>query len=298
MCSRPGSDPILPATRRIFAGILWRGPSLALGFVFGAVVLACSADPVADQAAFRQAYQQRFPALEFDEFVLGVYAIDQKLREQYEAINEFPPYEFALDEGAERASKPFANGSDLNACLTRNGQRGVNEYPYFDSVTEEIVTLPVAINRCRESNGEERLSYRRQPLSTILAHLAFKARGSRRDVELPRVVAARAAYESGKAFFYMKRGQLNLSCADCHVRAAGKHLREQTLAPLLGAVNHYPVYGLNWGALGTLHQRFVGCLEQVRAEPYYPQSTAFRELEYFLAIMSNGLPMTGPATHR
>jgi hypothetical protein len=47
-----------------------------------------------------------------------------------------------------------------------------------------------------------------------------------------------------------------------------------------------------------LHQRFVGCLEQVRAEPEYPQSQAFRELEYFLAIMSNGLPMSGPGIHR
>jgi sulfur-oxidizing protein SoxA len=115
---------------------------------------------------------------------------------------------------------------------------------------------------------------------------------------MPTSDPARAAYESGKANFYLKRGQLNLSCADCHVTAAGKHLREQTLAPLLGAVNHYPVYGLNWGALGTLHQRFVGCFEQVKAESDYLQSTIFKELEYFLAIMSNGLPMTGPGIHR
>jgi sulfur-oxidizing protein SoxA len=262
------------------------------------VALCAQADPEADLAAFRRDYQQRFPKVELDQFVLGVYAIDEKLREQYEAINEFPPYEFALDEGAELARERFRNGSELPACLAENGSKGVNEYPYFDRDAGEIVTLPVAINRCRMRNGEEPLSYRRQPLSKILAYLNFSARGSRRAVALPDDRPARIAYESGREYFYMKRGQLNLSCADCHVTAAGRHLREQTLAPLLGAVNHYPVYGLSWGALGTLHQRFVGCLEQVRAEPEYPQSQAFRELEYFLAIMSNGLPMSGPGIHR
>jgi len=271
-------------------------PSLIV--VLWGAVLSVQADPGADREAFRRAYQQRFPKVELDQFVLGVYAIDEKLREQYEAINEFPPYEFALDEGADFVRKRFQNGTDLPACLAENGSKGVNEYPYFDLDAGEIVTLPVAVNRCRESNGEEPLSYRRQPLSKILAYLNFNARGSRRAVAVPGDGPARSAYESGREYFYMKRGQLNLSCADCHVTAAGRHLREQTLAPLLGAVNHYPVYGLSWGALGTLHQRFVGCLEQVRAEPEYPQSQTFRELEYFLVIMSNGLPMTGPGIHR
>ncbi len=271
---------------------------LVLGIIICAVTQLTVADPEADRQAFRNIYQQRFPKLNIDDYVLGVYAIDAKLRAQYEAINEFPPYEFALEEGGILASTRFSDGTTLSSCLTAEGNRGVNEYPYFDIDGDEIITLPVAINRCRERNGVEPLSYRQQPLSKILAHFNFGARDSRRAVELPNHPAAVAAYESGRESFYAKRGQLNLSCADCHVSAVGKHLREQTLAPLLGAVNHYPVYGLNWGALGTLHQRFVGCMEQVRAAPNDPQSQEFRELEYFLAIMSNGLPMTGPGIHR
>lgn len=271
---------------------------LALGVLLCGTAPGVLAGAEADREAFRRSYQERFPNTELDQFVLGVYGIDAKLREQYDAINEFPPYEFALDDGRDLVRTPFANGVELRQCLAENDNRGIHEYPYFDSHSATIVTLPVAINRCRERNGEERLSYRRRPLATILAYLNFGARGSRRSVALPGDDRARAAYESGKAAFYVKRGRLNLSCADCHVRAAGKHLREQTLAPLLGAVNHYPVYGLSWGGLGTLHQRFVGCLEQVRAAPDYPQSRLFRELEYFLAIMSNGLPMSGPGIHR
>jgi len=269
----------------------------ALMIALWTVVVTCRADAVADRERFRAAYRQRFPTVELDRFVLGVYAIDAKLRAQYDAINEFPPYEFALDEGAELVHTPFANGHDLLRCLAEDG-RAVNEYPYFDTEHDDLITLPVAINRCRERNGETPLSYHRQTLSKILAYLNFTARGTRRAVEVPNADRARKAYESGKAYFYTKRGRLNLSCADCHLRAAGKHLREQTLAPLLGVVNHYPVYGLSWGALGTLQQRFVGCLEQVRAEPPEPQSREFRELEYFLAVMSNGLPMIGAGIHR
>lgn len=262
-----------------------------------AAAAAPPVDVAADREAFVRGYQQRFPGVAVDDFVLGVYAIDHTLAAQYAEINEFPPYEFALDEGRELVGARFANGSSLPDCL-RLDERGVHQYPYFDADTSRVVTLALAVNECRERNGEQALSYREGALTKILAHLNFTARGTRRDVAPPDDAAAKSAYAAGKAYFYQKRGQLNLSCADCHVTAAGRHLREQTLAPLLGAVNHYPVYGLSWGALGTLHQRFVGCLEQVRADAEYPQSRAYRELEYFLALMSNGLPMSGPGIHR
>jgi sulfur-oxidizing protein SoxA len=251
----------------------------------------------ADRLAFSNYHLERFPSVKPDDFVLGVYAINDKLRDQYDAINEFPPYEFAIDEGAELIEQPFSNGSFLLDCLDLDA-RGVNEYPYFDSTSGEIITLAVAINACRERNGEMPLDYRRGTMTKILARLNFGARGSRRKIGELGDMRAKMAYERGRAFFYTKRGQLNLSCADCHLQAVGRHLREQTLAPLLGAINHYPVYGLSWGALGSLHQRFVGCLEQVRSEPFPPQHPAYRELEYFLAAMSNGLPMAGPGIHR
>lgn len=280
----------LPAAAALLVASCW----IAL---VNSTAAAPPVDVASDRRAFVEYYRQRFPDVAADDFVLGVYAIDRALAAQYAEINEFPPYEFALDEGAELVQKPFENGNSLLDCL-RLDKRGVHQYPYFSATAARVVTLPLAINECRERNGESPLSYRKGTLTKILAHLNHAARGTRRDVAPPDTPAANAAYTAGKAYFHLKRGQLNLSCADCHVTAAGRHLREQTLAPLLGAVNHYPVYGLRWGTLGTLHQRFVGCLEQVRADAEYPQSRAYRELEYFLALMSNGLPMTGPGIHR
>ena len=259
------------------------------------VAAASCADVIADRDAFREFYQQRFPEIAVDEFVLGVYAIDDKLRQQWMAVNEFPPFEFALDVGQTLVEEVFPDGSSLLDCL---GPRPVSRHPYFDESSGKIVTLGSAVNRCRSVNGKQKLSFQQQALQSVIAYLSSLERDESRSMALPASPAALAAYARGKAFFYTKRGQLNLSCADCHMKAVGQHLREQTLMPLLGAVNHFPIYSLRAGALGSLHQRFVGCIEQVRGESPTLESQVFRELEYFLALMADGLPIVAPMTQR
>ncbi|MEM7465451.1 MAG: sulfur oxidation c-type cytochrome SoxA [Pseudomonadota bacterium] len=269
-----------------------------LGLVFvivGFPDISIAADVNADRDSFRQIYHDKFPTVALSDFVYGVYAIDPALKQQWEEVNEFPPYEFALDDGKSLVEQTLADGTDLLDCL---GTNPVTQHPYFDEEQQEIVTLDGAVNRCRVEHGESKLSYQTQELQNLVAYLTFLERRQLRKTPAPESMAAKNAYERGRAFFYTKRGQLNLSCADCHIKAAGLHLREQTLTPLLGVINHFPIYSLRAGALGSLHQRFVGCIEQVRGESNYLQSSTFRELEYFLALMSDGLPIVGPMTQR
>jgi len=70
------------------------------------------------------------------------------------------------------------------------------------------------------------------------------------------------------------------------------------LSGMLGQATHWPVYRSKWGEIGTLHKRFMECNVQVRAKPYEPQSQIYRELEYFLSYMSNGMELNGPASRR
>ena len=106
------------------------------------------------------------------------------------------------------------------------------------------------------------------------------------------------AYSQGKFHFYSKRGQLNLSCADCHKSNAGNRIRADLLSPALGHVSHFPVYRSKWGGLGTLHRRYGGCNKQVRAKPFPAQSEEYRDLEFFHTYMSNGLPFNGPGARK
>ena len=274
---------------------------LAFLFTFFLIVESgstVSADPIADQQNLVSSYRERFPNVPADEYVHGVYAIDVRLSKQYDAINEFPPYSFDLDDGEDIAMRRNAAGRNIANCIGRVEPAGAGHFPFYDNNAHEIVTLALAAQRCLERVEDSKTALADQRLIKLLAFLNYAARGTARSVSLPETPPALEAYEAGKNFFMTKRGQLDLSCADCHVRAAGKRLRDQVLPPLLGAVNHFPVYGLRWGALGSLHQRFNGCLEQVRARPLQLGSRQFRELEYFLALMANGLPLIGPGINR
>ena len=107
------------------------------------------------------------------------------------------------------------------------------------------------------------------------------------------------AYNDGKQFFYAKRGQLNLSCADCHVYNAGNFARGNVLSPLYGHVTHFPVWRGKWAkkkgdGFGTLHRRYGGCMKQVRARPLKAQGKTLRNLEFFHQAMSNGLEINAP----
>ena len=280
---RPRSRSERPAAWLLLCGLLASLPALA--------------DGLAGIAAIKAEYAAKFPHVPLDDFSLGVYAIDPALRAQWTEINEFPPYEFVLDEGRALFEASLPDGATLAQCLPEGGVGTAHTWP---RITEEgeIDTLALAISRCRRDHGAKAWAFDRGPMVAVLTYLASTSRGQRGGVRLPMNDAERAALDAGHAVFVQRRGTRNFACQGCHVTAAGKHLREQTLAPLLGAVNHYPVYGLGWGAMGTLHARFAGCYEMSGATAPPPQSAEYRALEYFLAVLAEGLPWVAPGVTR
>lgn len=256
------------------------------------------ADPESDRLAFVNYFEERFPDVELEAYVNGVYALDEASYEQWLQIEEFPPYELAVEEGKQLFNTPFANGKSYADCFD-NGGIGIRQnYPYFDADRGEVVTLEYAINLCREANGEEPLGYKKGAIASISAYMAYTSRGNRFEMTIPDDPRALAAYNNGKQYFYSKRGQLNFSCADCHVNNAGMQIRADKLSPSLGHPTHFPVYRSKWGELGTLHRRFDGCNKQVRAEPLPAQGEDYRDLEYFLTYMSNGMETNGPGARK
>ena len=228
-----------------------------------------------------------------------VYSIDPASREQWEEIEEFPPYELNITKGEELFNTPFANGKTYADCFPNGGIGIAERYPFFDDASGKVITLESAINACRQSNGEEPLGWQKGAIADISAYMHYTSRGNVINIQVPEDnPAAVAAYEQGKNHFYAKRGQLNMACADCHVYYSGNKIRADKLSPALGHVTHFPVYRSKWGGLGTLHRRYGGCNKQVRAKPYKPQSDEYRTLEYFHSYMSNGLASNGPGARK
>ncbi|MEJ2179687.1 MAG: sulfur oxidation c-type cytochrome SoxA [Gammaproteobacteria bacterium] len=267
---------------------------IAAAAVITAVPLISSASPEDDLKAFRGYFMERFPNVPLEEFANGVYAIDPASREQWEAIEEFPPYEIAIEEGEEIFNTPFKNGKTFASCF-RNGGIGIkSDYPYFDTKSGKVKTLELAINECLEKNGEKPMKYKKGKIASVSAYMAYTTRGQIVDIKIPHDQRALDAYEKGKQFFYARRGQLNMACAHCHVDNSGNKIRADILSPALGHLSHFPVYRSKWGGLGTAHRRFGGCNKQVRAKDFKAQSDQYRNLEYFLTYMSNGIPWNGP----
>jgi sulfur-oxidizing protein SoxA len=271
-------------------------------FVAAALVLlspaltsaADAVDPQADFKAFGDYFTHRFPEVPLPDFVNGPYSMSADLRKQWEAKEEFPPYEFALDKGKELFSQPFENGKSYADCFADQGIGVRQNYPYFDTKSGEVVTLELALNRCRESNGEQPYSYVGDEMAALTAYMAYTSRGKPFSISIPDDPRALAAYEKGKQYFYARRGQLNFSCASCHVQNPGEQIRSEMLAPALGIVAAMPIYRSEWGGMGTLSRRLVTCNSQVRAVPLAPQDELYRDVEYYLSYMSNGLPIAGP----
>jgi len=251
-------------------------------------------NPAAEARAFRSYFVKKFPNVKLEDFVNGPYALNQDMRRQWEEKEQFPPYEFSLEAGKELFVKTFANGKHYADCFP-NGGIGIRQtYPQFDKKSGKVVTLELALNQCREANGEAALSYTGDEMAALTAYMAFTSRGKPFDISIPDDPRALAAYENGKRYFYARRGQLNFSCATCHVQNPGERLRAEVLAPALGILNAMPIYRSEWGGMGTISRRFVTCNGQVRAVPLEPQSEEYRDLEYFLSYVSNGLPISGP----
>ena len=78
------------------------------------------------------------------------------------------------------------------------------------------------------------------------------------------------------------------------MQSPGERIRAEVLAPALGIVNAMPIYRSEWNGMGTTSRRFVTCNSQIRGVPFNPQDDEYRNVEYYLSYVSNGLPISGP----
>ncbi|MDX9987091.1 sulfur oxidation c-type cytochrome SoxA [Thiothrix unzii] len=261
------------------------------------------AGPAEDLTAFQGHFKEAFKDVPFADFKDGAYALDPNLKEQWQTMEEFPPYEPDVDAGKAMWEKPLKNGKTYAECMG-DIKTLRTKYPMYDAAKDTIVTLEGALNACKtDGDGEGFVDKEGKPLlnkgkiAQLMAYIAMENRGSKIEVATPEGKAV-AWYDKGKNFYYAKRGQLNMSCADCHTNNAGKMIRADLLSPAVGHVTHWPTYRSADGEITTLHNRFMGCNTMVRANNFKAQSDEYKALEYFLTYMSNGLEWNGPGSRK
>ena len=269
------------------------------------------ADPQSDLKEFQGYFKKKYPEIRFDEYANGFYAFPQfkAYREQWVAANDFPAYELGLDRGKALWNKKFSNGESFDNCVKKGAIKPAYTYPRWDKVSKSIRTAELDIMDCAKANNADpkemtfltedlgKDTKARVKLAELTGHFysMYKGKRVKPDVDFNDKDAL-AAYESGKKYWWTRRGQLNFACSHCHVDMAGKDLGgNQPLSAALGHTTAWPAQRYDWARIDTIMQRYATCNSQVRAKPEKHNSNTYLNLQLYESFMSSGLPLTAPS---
>jgi len=192
-----------------------------------------------------------------------------------------------------KAGKSCASCHD-DAAVSMKGV-GAN-YPKWDADSGRPINVEGRINKCRVENMEaEPYEFDKGGQKPLTAYIKHQSLGMPVEVDLSQG-AMQSWWEKGKETYYLRTGQLNLSCASCHEQNHGKYIRADHLSQ--GNVNGFPTYRLKQNKLISLHNRFRGCIRDTRAEFPAPFSDVLMGLEVYTTWRGTGLSVETPAVRQ
>ncbi len=199
----------------------------------------------------------------------------------------------------DKAKDEFAkvDGTEGKSCASCHedveGFKGLRTVlPRWNEAKGKVYAMENYINDCRtERMGAEAWKWSKSKMSGMTALISLQSRG------LPMAVKtdgpASGAYELGKALYYKRVGQLDMSCSNCHEDNYGVMIRADHLSQ--GQINGFPTYRLKNSKINSVHARFKGCMKNIRAQPFGQGSEEFTALELYVASRGNGLFVESPA---
>lgn len=186
--------------------------------------------------------------------------------------------------------KPSCAGCHGDAAAAMRGVAA--RYPTWNAASGAAVDLGAQVNICRGSRQDQAAFAPESP--DLLALSAFVAHQSRGLPITPAPGPAMNAVRArGRMLFTARMGQLNLSCAQCHDERWGASLGGTAIPQ--GQPVGYPIYRLDWQAVGSLQRRFRNCMAGVRAEPLPFGDPDAVALEAYLMERAAGLAIETPA---
>ncbi len=174
-------------------------------------------------------------------------------------------------------------------------ESAATSYPKYYPKTKKLINLEQRINICRKDNMKAKpFKWETNNLLALTIYVRNSSRGKPVNVSIPE--EAKGFFNKGKDFFYLRQGQLNISCAHCHEGHYGNKIRADLLSQ--GHINGFPTYRLGWQRVGSAQRRFKACNRLLRAQPYAYGSDTYNNLELYLSWRGNGLPVETPSVRR
>lgn len=193
-------------------------------------------------------------------------------------------------------------GAAGKSCASCHGDaaesmKGVGaSYPKWNADAGKPLDIELQINACRTERMEaEPYKFDVQDQKDLTAFVKHQSLGMPVKIDLAEGEMM-DWWQKGKDRYYLRTGQLNLSCASCHEANAGQYIRADHLSQ--GQTNGFPTYRLKQGNLVSIQNRFRGCIRDTRAEFPAAFSDELMALEVYTAWRGSGLSVETPAVRQ
>lgn len=248
--------------------------------------------------AQRVSIKPKNPENPLPELVSGYYFSNPETRALQDDDFDNPGFLW-IELGEQQWSKVEGRAGKSCASCHKNAAKTMSRvgtsYPKINEKTGKLINIEQRINICRRDNLKAKpWKWESNELLAMTAYVRHQSRGKQVRIKLD--ARTKPLFEKGKKFFYERRGQMNISCAQCHEGHYGNKLRADLLSQ--GQINGFPTYRLAWQRLGSVHRRFRGCNRLVRAEPFAYGAPEYVNLELYIAWRGNGLPVEAPSVRR
>lgn len=170
-------------------------------------------------------------------------------------------------------------------CQQRNASPAAT--PVASNDSDEVLALSAALHHAAQG---ERINVAANTPSAV-PHLTT-------DTALPseQMAAWQARLASGQQLYQTRMGRINLACMHCHDQKVGAQMRADTISQ--GHPTGFPIYRMSWQTLGSTERRLRACYSGVQATLPVPGSPQLRDLELFMKVRGNGMPLDGPSIRR
>ena len=200
-----------------------------------------------------------------------------------------------LDGEALWSGKAGASGKSCADCHgdAKSSMKGVAaRYPAWNEGVGRPVDLEQRINLSRQHDQQAPpYAYESRDMLALSAYIGLQSRGApiapHDDPKLKPFI------DKGRELFNTRQGQLNLSCGQCHDDNWGKHLAGNVVPQ--AHPTGYPIYRLEWQAVGSLQRRLRNCMIGMRAETYDYGAPEYVDMELYLMWRARGMAMETPA---
>lgn len=197
----------------------------------------------------------------------------------------------------------WADRSGGRSCQGCHGavesmQSSAARFPHLDASGQKLINLEDQIVACSARTGHPGAKVEDDEVLALSALLHQAARGQTLDLHAPPEYAAQwdAHLGRGAQLFVTRMGRINLACVHCHEQSVGRQIRADVVSP--ANPTGFPIYRMTWQRLGSLERRLRACYSGVQAVMPPPGDADLRDLELFLKVRANGLPLDGPSIRR